>query len=110
MPSILTFCIICNFGSLSQRNKGKFERIRKMAQRTIGVTLPIYDTIYEERLHSKVRAITSDPTFPLFDCYVLTRSGIRFRAPRACKLAVVVQLDRTHPKKTCTQSVFDLFF
>ena len=39
VQSILTFCIICNFGSLSQSNKGKFERIRKMAQRTIGVTL-----------------------------------------------------------------------
>ena len=42
------------YGSLSQKNRDKFERVHKMAQRIVGINLPSYDEIFTERVLSKV--------------------------------------------------------
>ncbi len=57
IQSIVTFNIVSVYGSLSQKNRERFERVRKMAQRSIGLTLPSFDNIFSERAISKVHRL-----------------------------------------------------
>ena len=58
------------------------ERPRKVAQRIIGSELPSVDSIYLDRILTKVTRIMRDSTHPLFSDYNYNRSGIRLCVPR----------------------------
>ena len=69
------------YGNLTQADKTKLERPRKIAQRIIGIELPPLSVLFEDRLLTKITSIMKDPSHPLFSCFTFNRSGIRLRVP-----------------------------
>ena len=57
IQSIVTSYIVSVYGSHSKENRERFERVRKRAQRSVGLTLPTYDDIFFECAISKVHII-----------------------------------------------------
>ena len=84
IQSVLLFNLICMYGNLSQDDKRKLERPRRIAQRVIGETplLPTITSICEERMLKKSLAIRNDLTHPLNYCFSFNRSGLRLCVPR----------------------------
>ena len=69
IQSIVNFNIVSVYGSLLQKNRDTFERVRKIAQRSVGLILPTYDKMFLERAitFSTFYFIWSNPsTFWLF--------------------------------------------
>ena len=81
IQSVLLFNLICFYGNLTQADKTKLERPRKIAQRIIGIELPPLSVLFEDRLLTKITSIMKDPSHPLFSCFTFNRSGIRLRVP-----------------------------
>ena len=81
IQSVMTFNSICTFGNLTNEQKGKMDRIRKLAQRVIGSELIPVQSLYDERVLRKVQGIMADATHPLNECYRFNRSGIRLCPP-----------------------------
>ena len=86
IQSVLTFNLICTYGLLSQQSKKKFDRVKKNAQRIIGLILPSLDIEFETKMVAKLSTAMKDPTHPLFNCFVFNRSGIRLRPPQTKSL------------------------
>ena len=81
IQSVMTFNSICTFGNLTNEQKGKMDRIRKISQRVIGSELIPVHSLYDERVLRKVQGIMADATHPLNECYRFNRSGIRLCPP-----------------------------
>ena len=60
IQSIITFNLVCYFGNLTRANDKKIDRPRKVAQRIIGSELPSVDSIYLDRILTKVTRIMRD--------------------------------------------------
>ncbi|KAJ8050478.1 hypothetical protein HOLleu_03698 [Holothuria leucospilota] len=54
IQSVLTFSIICFFGSMPKKHRDELERVRKSAERCIGSSLPSLSLIYEKCLIKKL--------------------------------------------------------
>ncbi|PIK55917.1 hypothetical protein BSL78_07187 [Apostichopus japonicus] len=54
IQSVITASIICVFGSMPKKYRAELERVRKLAERCIGSSLPSLSTIYEESLLKKM--------------------------------------------------------
>ena len=81
IQSVLTFSIICFFGSMPKKHRDELERVRKSAERCIGSSLPSLSHIYEECLIKKLDKIQKDSTHPFYSSILFNRSGIRLQVP-----------------------------
>lgn len=73
--SLLTFCAITWFNSLSVFNRQKLVRITKQASRIIGSDNDGLQELVKNRLMSKFHCILSDNTHPLYPLIVHNKSG-----------------------------------
>ena len=63
---------------LTNQEKNRLERPRKIAQRIIGIDLPNIESRYIKQSTDEVKSIMKDITHPLNSCYnIFNRSGIR---------------------------------
>ena len=53
IQSVLLFNLICFYGNLTQADKTKLDRPRKIAQRIIGIELPPLSVLFKDRLLTK---------------------------------------------------------
>ena len=81
IESILTFCFISWFFSLSIGNKNKLSKIVNMSSKIIGQQQLNLSQLCESRVTGKGRAICSDISHPLNTEYELLPSGRRYRVP-----------------------------
>jgi len=54
LESVLTFCFICWFGSLSARNKNRLESIVRTCSKIVGINFPPLSHIYSNRVATKI--------------------------------------------------------
>ena len=81
--SVLTFCAICWYSSLTVHDKYKLKRIVKSAGRMLGPQLVQLnlDEFVNDLMLDKVNKITRDESHPLSEYFNWLRSGQRLKAP-----------------------------
>ena len=77
VQSVLSFSLICVFGSLRSRDKAAFLVVVKQARRITGTQLETPEAIYNAQVCSKVDMILSDPSHPLHNKFTMSRRGDR---------------------------------
>ena len=85
VESVLTFCIICWFGSAGEAQKGRLRKIVTTASKLLGANLNSLENTYRERVQSKAEIILANSKHPLFSTFELLPSGSRFRYPALSK-------------------------
>ena len=83
IQSILSSCLVCWFGSLSVKNKGKFNSIINRGSTIVGVRQTGRNQLYETRAKRKDIEITSDLSHILFQYHNMLPLGSRLRVVRA---------------------------
>lgn len=112
--SVFTFSCICWWNNLSVANKNKLERIRKAAQRVVGLDLDNLNSVYCGKVLKKVNGML-EMEHPLSDELCWLRSGRRLLACK-CKtnryrdsfLPTAIRLYNEHNmsvSSTCSTSV-----
>ena len=81
VESMLLFCCVAWYLSLSVTNKNKLSKIVNMASKVAGQKLDSMATTCERRVLKKGQAINEDESHPLHQAYELLPSGRRFRLP-----------------------------
>ena len=82
IESVLTFCFICWFGSLSTKNKNRLQNTVKTCSKIAGINFPTLTHIYSVRVAKKAKSIAADPSHPLSCQFKLLPSGRRYSMPR----------------------------
>ena len=85
VESVLTFCMICWFGSAAEEQKSRLRKIVTTASKLLGTNLNILENTYRERVQSKAEIILANSKHPLFSTFELLPSGSRFRYPALSK-------------------------
>lgn len=85
VESVLTFCIVCWFGSATEAQKHSLRKIITTASKIQGVCLNSLQDIYNSRLVDKAKILLSYPKHPLFNAFELLPSGRRYRHPALTK-------------------------
>ena len=75
IQSILSFCCVCWFNSLSQFNSKKLQRITKRASRIIGADVKGMREIMNDCIISQINKIICDPNHPLHPHIIQNHSG-----------------------------------
>ena len=75
IQSVITFCCIVWFNSLTNKNMKKLQRITRVASKIIGINVKELNDIYEKALMAKLQLIYTDVTHPLNQQVTFTRSG-----------------------------------
>ncbi|KAG5278269.1 hypothetical protein AALO_G00097090, partial [Alosa alosa] len=65
IESVLTFCFICWFGSLSIKNKNRLQSIVRKCSKIAGINFPTLSHTYSNRGAKKAQSIAADPSHPL---------------------------------------------
>ena len=81
IESVLTFCFVAWFFSLSIVNKNKLNKIVNMSSKIVGQQQLSMTRLCESRVAGKGRAILSDASHPLNTQYEMLPSGRRYRVP-----------------------------
>ena len=68
VQSVISYCIVCWFGNLFQKDKKSINRIVKCATR-LGCDVVPYDNVYEKAIVEKVKNILNDNDHSLFQFY-----------------------------------------
>ena len=79
IESVLTFSIIVWYGNSTQQQKDHLDRVVRNASKIIGTELPSLATLYRQRVLSKSKKITKDPSHPANNLFQLLPSGRRYR-------------------------------
>ena len=82
IESILTFSICVWFGGISQRQRGRLDRVVKTASKIVGSELTSLTAIYKDRSKKRAGKIISDQTHPAHHLFELLPSGKRYRCIR----------------------------
>ena len=85
VESVLTFCIICWFGSTAEAQKSRLRKIVTTASKLLGTNCNSLEHTYRERVLSKADNILANTKRPLFTTFELFPSGSRFRYPALSK-------------------------
>ena len=80
VESVLTFSICVWYGSTSQQQKDRLERVVRTAGKIVGCELPSLESIYAKRLVDRARKIAVDKYHPGSHLFELLPSGQRYRA------------------------------
>ena len=81
IQSVICFCCLAWFNSLSGKNRAKLNKIVKHASRVIGVSVKELEDVAERALLAKLQVIVKDSNHPLHNEVVFNRSG-RIRLSR----------------------------
>ena len=82
IESVLTFSIICWYGSLSVKNKNVLSKIVNVCSKIVGVRQESLNALYERRAVRKARVMAVDESHGLSKYFELLPSGKRYRMPR----------------------------
>lgn len=82
IESVLTFCFICWFGSLSTKNKKRLESIVRTCSKIAGTNFSPLSLSYSKRVAKKAQSIAADSSHPLCCQFKLLPSGRRYSMPR----------------------------
>jgi hypothetical protein len=82
IESILTFSICVWFGGISQRQRGRLDRVVKTVSKIVGSELTSLTAIYKDRSKKRACKIISDQTHPAHYLFDLLPSGKRYRCIR----------------------------
>ena len=77
IQSVLSFSLICVFGSMRSRDKDAFLKVVKQARRITGTQLQSPEALYTAQVCTKVDMILSDPSHPLHSKFLMSRRGDR---------------------------------
>ena len=80
IESILTLSITVWYGNAALSDRDSLDKVRRTASKIIGTDLPSLDSIYEQRLMKKARAIIRDDSHPGHCFFRLLPSGQRYRS------------------------------
>ncbi|KAI4888729.1 hypothetical protein NFI96_004606 [Prochilodus magdalenae] len=83
IESILSSCITAWFGNCTASDRKSVQRVVRMAEKIIGVSLPTITDIYTTRCIRKTTSIVDDHTHPSHTLFTLLPSGKRYRSIRA---------------------------
>ena len=75
IQSVLSFSLICVFGSMRSRDKDAFLEVVKQARRITGTQLQSPEALYTAQVCTKVDLILSDPSHPLHSKFLMSRKG-----------------------------------
>ncbi len=84
IESIESFSVICWYGNLNVKSRGKFNSIVKICSNIVGTEFRTIAQIYEHKVTKKGQLVLSDVIHPLCDEFQLLPSGRRFKLP-LCK-------------------------
>ena len=80
IESVLIFSITVWFGSITQKETLRLNRVVKTASRIIGRDLPSLEIVYQQRLLGRATVITQDSSHPAHDIFEPLLSSRRFRS------------------------------
>ena len=80
IESVLTFSITVWFGSITQKETFRLNRVVKPASRIIGKDLPSLEILYQQRLLGRATLISQDSSHPAYDLCEPLPSSCRFRS------------------------------
>ena len=80
IESVLTFSISVWFGSITQKETLRLNRVVKTASRIIGRDLPSLEILYQQRLLGRATLISQDTSHPAHDLFEPLPSSRRFRS------------------------------
>ncbi|KAK2152776.1 hypothetical protein NP493_2412g00005 [Ridgeia piscesae] len=80
IESVLTFSITVWFGSITQKETFRLNRVVKPASRIIGKDLPSLEILYQQRLLGRATLISQDSSHPAYDLFEPLPSSCRFRS------------------------------
>ena len=80
IESVLTFSISVWFGSITQKETLRLNRVVKTASRIIGRDLPSHEILYQQRLLGRATLISQDTSHPAHDPFEPLPSSRRFRS------------------------------
>ena len=80
IESVLTFSISVWFGSITQKETLRLNRVVKTASRIIGRDLPSLEILYQQRLLGRATLISQDTSHPVHDLFEPLPSSRRFRS------------------------------
>ena len=83
IESVLTFSICVWYGSITQRQKDRLERVVRAASRIVGCDLPSLAELYAKRTLSRACKIVANVSHPAHGLFQLLPSGVRFRSIRS---------------------------
>ncbi|KAK2192050.1 hypothetical protein NP493_40g07038 [Ridgeia piscesae] len=79
IESVLVFSITVWFGSITQKETLRLNRVVKSASRIIGIDLPSLEILYQQRLLGRATLISQDSSHPAHDLFEPLPSSRRFR-------------------------------
>ena len=80
IESVLTFSITVWFGSITQKETFRVNRVVKTASRIICRDLPSLEILYQQRLLGRATSISQDSSHPVHDLFEPLPSSRRFRS------------------------------
>ena len=80
IESVLTFSISVWFGSITQKDTLRLNRVVKTASRIIGRDLPSLEILYQQRMLGRATLISQDTSHPAHDLFEPLPSSRRFRS------------------------------
>uniref|UniRef100_A0A8C5G818 Reverse transcriptase domain-containing protein n=2 Tax=Gouania willdenowi TaxID=441366 RepID=A0A8C5G818_GOUWI len=83
IESLLTYCITVWYGSCTEADRRRLQRVIKTAQRIVGCPLPSLTDIYTSRCLNRAHSIIKDSSHPGFHMFNLLPSGRRYRCIKA---------------------------
>jgi hypothetical protein len=83
IESVLTFSISVWYGSTTQQQKDRLDRVVRAASRIVGCDLPSLAALYAKRTLSRARKIVADESHPAHGLFQLMPSGVRYRSVRS---------------------------
>ena len=83
IESVLTFPITMWFGRASYEEKAQLETLVRCASKTIGITLPIIESVYHTRCVHTSKNIVRDATHTANHCFELLKSDKRYSSVKA---------------------------
>ena len=72
IESVLTFSITVWFGSITQKETLRLNRVVKTASRIIGRDLPSLEILYQQRLLGRATLISQDTSHPAHDLFKIS--------------------------------------
>ena len=103
IESVLTFSITVWFGSITQKETLRLNRVVKTASRIIGRDLPSLEILYQHSLLGRATLISQDSSHPAHDLFEPLPSSRRFRSIKIRTnpaLLLAFPLSRSSPVKT----------
>ena len=79
IESVLTFSITVWYGSATEEQKARLQRVVKNASKIVGAELPALSDIYNQRVLKRGDKITKDIAHPANSLFQLLPSGRRYR-------------------------------